>query len=87
MKSLTKAYLLLLSIFCVVLIVGSVKATIYPDETVYAPGKLVVLYDPETQQALKAYNNTSRARLGVTPSDFKAYAFNESFLLQSNYCK
>lgn len=48
-KNITTAYVALIGIFGILLLVGSIKTTIYPDELVYTPGKIVTVYDPESK--------------------------------------
>jgi hypothetical protein len=48
-KNITAAYVALIGIFGILLVIGSIKTTMYPDELVYTPGKIVTVYDPESQ--------------------------------------
>ena len=57
-EKLSKAYLSLILIFGIALSVGTVKSTVYPDETVYTPGKLVALYDAENKSFVRRNRNT-----------------------------
>lgn len=52
LQSVTQSYIILLSIFAIILVIGSVKSIVHPDATVYAPGKYIALYNPESNELL-----------------------------------
>ena len=52
-ENITKAYVALLSIFGFVLIAGSFKSTMNPDEKVYQPGKYTAVYNSAQESMLK----------------------------------
>ncbi len=76
MDKLTKTYLVLLSAFGVVLVFGTVKSTFYPDESIYVPGKPVVLYDSMTGDFIDGDVYSSAFRFEVDPNYVKANLFN-----------
>lgn len=55
---ITASYVLLLSMFGVALIAGTIKTTLDPDEKVYAPGKYVTLYNPIDKTFVDARTST-----------------------------
>lgn len=48
-QKITKAYMILIFVFGFILVAGSIKSTMNPDEKVYTPGKYIALYDPENK--------------------------------------
>lgn len=73
-KNVTTAYGILILIFGVVLIIGSIKTIIYPDEAVYAPGKMVTLYHPDTKQFYDLKPATKNVLAQTTHAiDFKQF--------------
>lgn len=87
MKNIDKAYLVLLTIFGIILFLGSIKSTFFPDESVYAPGKIVTLYDSESKSVLESYPLKTILKFDIDPRKLEANMFRDAFINRKNYCQ
>lgn len=76
-KNITAAYVLLIGIFGVILMVGSVKSTFFPDEKVYTPGKIVTVYSAESRSFTQFYPNQNTP---FSTQNFQANSFGQTSL-------
>jgi hypothetical protein len=82
-KNITAAYVGLIGIFGCLLVIGSVKTIMYPDENVYSPGKIVTLYNPQMGEFTQISPVKNYANITPKNSFFQASMFQDNIDVNS----